>query len=108
MKKNKLLLLSTLFVLLLSSCGPTSQSESSTTTSNQTTTTTITTTTTNTTLTMPPGPIENYDEYADSYSEANHLYIHYLRPGATIEDYNQYAICLRFRHDQLRDHADDR
>ena len=95
MKKNKLLLLSTLFVLLLSSCGPTSQGESSTTTSNQTTTTTtITTTTTNTTLTIPPGPIENYDEYADSYSEANHLYIHYLRPGATIEDYNQYGLWM--------------
>lgn len=37
---------------------------------------------------------DNYDAYIDNYSQSGHLYIHYLREGATAADYSQYGLWL--------------
>lgn len=37
---------------------------------------------------------EDYDEWADSWSQPGHLYIHYLRTGSSASEYNDYAIWL--------------
>ncbi|MFA5481322.1 MAG: hypothetical protein WC282_02955, partial [Bacilli bacterium] len=39
--------------------------------------------------------IEDYDVWLNSWSENNHLYIHYLRPNASsIQEYSDYAIWI--------------
>lgn len=37
---------------------------------------------------------DDYDRYIDQHSQTGHLYIHYLREGATMEDYNKYGLWL--------------
>lgn len=37
---------------------------------------------------------ENYDAYIDKYSQSGHLYIHYLREGAGMDEYNEYGLWL--------------
>ena len=40
-------------------------------------------------------PIEDYDKHCDTWSEANHLYIHYYKEDArTFADYEQYGLWL--------------
>lgn len=46
------------------------------------------------TTTGPYQEFSNYDAYIDQYSESGHLYIHYKRPNATMEDYNRYGLWL--------------
>lgn len=38
--------------------------------------------------------IDDYEEWIDSWSQEGHLYIHYLRDGASEEEYNKYAIWI--------------
>lgn len=41
------------------------------------------------------GEVEDYDAYCDTWSEANHLYIHYFREDAkTFADYEKYGLWL--------------
>lgn len=123
MKKTRnLLLLTLLSVVLLPSCskkpsssvdlitstvpGPDSSSLTSTTStiggsSTGPSTTKVPTTsgikpdsTPSSTTTGPYQEFTNYDAYIDEYSKSGHLYIHYKRPGATIEDYNRYGLWL--------------
>lgn len=37
---------------------------------------------------------ENYDAYIDKYSQSGHLYIHYLREGVGMDEYNEYGLWL--------------
>lgn len=36
----------------------------------------------------------NNDAYNDSYSQAGHMYIHYFRKDATMDDYNKYGLWM--------------
>ena len=38
--------------------------------------------------------IENYDDWLNTWSENNHLYIHYLRPDASPTEYDDYALWI--------------
>lgn len=38
--------------------------------------------------------IDNYDDWLNTWSESNHLYIHYLRPNAPFAEYDDYALWI--------------
>ena len=79
MKNNVLKIGVLLASLILSSCNPTTSSLPSSQTSESDVTTSIQ---------------GNYDDWVESWSEQGHLYIHYLRPKASANEYNDWAIWL--------------
>jgi len=38
--------------------------------------------------------IDNYDDWLNTWSENGHLYLHYLRPAASVTDYDDYALWI--------------
>ena len=38
--------------------------------------------------------VDQYEQWINSWSKKDHLYIHYLRPKATAEDYDKYCVWL--------------
>lgn len=83
MKSFKFFTTILLSVLLLASCDPDP---------NGTSTTDTDTTTSDTDSSSPVDEIENYDAWLNTWSKADHLYIHYLRPKANISEYDNYAL----------------
>ncbi|MFA5686462.1 MAG: alpha-amylase family glycosyl hydrolase [Bacilli bacterium] len=44
--------------------------------------------------TSPVDVIDDYDDWLNTWSKNDHLYIHYLRPNASISEYDNYALWI--------------
>lgn len=89
MKKQYLLISLLMLTLTVTSCTPDNPTSSTT---SGTTTSVITSTTSESPISTTM--VDDYDAWADTWSEPGHLYIHYRRDNATMEEYNNYAIWL--------------
>lgn len=90
MKQNVFNLSILLGAMVLSSCAPTGNSSTTSRPVSSSSEPSETTSETNITTSIDG----NYDEWVDSWSKQGHLYIHYLRPNATADEYNDWAIWL--------------
>ena len=106
MAKKKSLIFGLATTMMLASCGC-GQPPSSSSSSQQTTSypTGLSVSTQSTSSTPKPGPTSSsseaskvvdktYEEWTKTWSQKDHLYIHYLRPNAAEIDYNKYCVWL--------------
>ncbi len=77
-------------VLLIVSCTSTPSTSSTDSTGSSTTSQTGSTSNSSTSIEA----IDNYDDWLNTWSEAGHLYLHYLRPQANVSEYDDYALWI--------------